>query len=171
MNLMTVVFVVLFLAGAAASAGELSQSEMKSFRRAVISHVQEQLDDEDGAFVVRDEKLDKQWSLKFIGLRGEVSRMSEKTYAICADFKEIDGRVKLDVDFLVNRSGSGWVVRQTVLHAVGGKPRIAQAAAAAPLKKPETGGAVFICTMGDYSGPRTPDGRCPKCGMKLIEKK
>lgn len=46
-----------------------------------------------------------------------------------------------------------------------------QAAATAPLKKPDAGGAVYICTMGDCSGPRTPGGRCPKCGMNLIEKK
>lgn len=31
--------------------------------------------------------------------------------------------------------------------------------------------AVYVCPMGDYSGPMTKDGRCPKCGMKLIEKK
>lgn len=30
---------------------------------------------------------------------------------------------------------------------------------------------VWACPMGDYSGPRTKDGRCPKCGMNLSEKK
>lgn len=30
---------------------------------------------------------------------------------------------------------------------------------------------VFLCSMGCYSGPRTKDGRCPKCGMDLAEKK
>lgn len=35
----------------------------------------------------------------------------------------------------------------------------------------EAKAAVYVCSMGDYSGPKTPDGRCPKCGMKLIEKK
>jgi|CXWL01.1.fsa_nt_gi hypothetical protein len=149
----------------------LTQGELKGFRQAVRAHVQEQSEEEDGAFVVRDEKLDKEWRLKLIRLRDEVRQVSEKAYSVCADFKEVDGRTKLDVDFLVNHAGSGWVVRQTTVHAVGGKPRVAQAAAAPPLKKPEAGGAVFICTMGDYSGPRTPDGRCPKCGMNLIEKK
>lgn len=28
-------------------------------------------------------------------------------------------------------------------------------------------GDVYACSMGDYSGPKTPDGRCPKCGMTL----
>lgn len=26
---------------------------------------------------------------------------------------------------------------------------------------------VYACAMGDYSGPMTKDGRCPKCGMAL----
>ncbi len=31
--------------------------------------------------------------------------------------------------------------------------------------------AVWVCPMGDYSGPKTADGKCPKCGMDLVEKK
>jgi len=27
--------------------------------------------------------------------------------------------------------------------------------------------ALYSCSMGDYAGPMTKDGRCPKCGMKL----
>lgn len=154
-----------------ASASELTQKELKGLRRAVKAYVQEQRDEEDEAFVLRDEKLDKEWRLTLTRLHDEVRQVSEKAYSVCADFKEVDGRTKLDVDFLVNRAGSGWVVRQTVLHAVDGKPRVAQQAVAAPLKKPEAAGAVFVCAMGDYSGPRTADGRCPKCGMTLIEKK
>lgn len=34
----------------------------------------------------------------------------------------------------------------------------------------EAKAAVYVCPMGDYSGPKTPNGRCPKCGMRLIEK-
>lgn len=160
------------MVGARTSAGELTQAEMKGFLRTVRAHVQElRTQEEDGAFVVHDEKLDKDWRLKFIRLHGDVSQLSERAYSVCADFKEVDGKTKLDVDFIVNRLGSGWAVRQTVVHAVGGKSRIAQETAAAPLKRPEAAGAVFVCPMGDYSGPRTPDGRCPKCGMNLIEKK
>ena len=25
----------------------------------------------------------------------------------------------------------------------------------------------YVCTMGCYKGPKTKDGRCPKCGMNL----
>lgn len=153
------------------SAGELTQPQLKAFRQAVKTYVREQRAEEDGAFVARDEKLDKEWRLKLIRLHDEVTQSSERAYSVCADFKEIDGGTKLDVDFLVNRLGSGWVVRQTIIHAVGGIPRIAQRAAASPLTRAEAAAAVFVCPMGDYSGPRTPDGRCPKCGMNLTEKK
>lgn len=43
--------------------------------------------------------------------------------------------------------------------------------AAAPAKADGKGAAVYACSMGDYAGPQTEDGRCPKCGMKLSLKK
>lgn len=30
---------------------------------------------------------------------------------------------------------------------------------------------VWVCPMGHYTGPKTSDGKCPKCGMDLVEKK
>jgi hypothetical protein len=30
---------------------------------------------------------------------------------------------------------------------------------------------VYVCAMGDYSGPMTKNGSCPKCGMSLSLKK
>lgn len=159
------------MGGTASLALELSQTEQKGLRKAVKNHIQEQLDEEDGAFVIRDEKLDKDWRAGLVRLHDEVRQASENVYALCADFKETDGGTKLDIDFLVNRSASGWTVRQAVLHKVGGKPRVALATAAPPLRTAEPGGAVYICHMGDYTGPRTSNGRCPKCGMDLMEKK
>lgn len=41
----------------------------------------------------------------------------------------------------------------------GGKAGAKKPAAAA--------GEEYLCTMGDYRGPITADGRCPKCGMAL----
>ena len=31
--------------------------------------------------------------------------------------------------------------------------------------------STWVCPMGDYSGPKTANGKCPKCGMDLVEKK
>jgi hypothetical protein len=28
---------------------------------------------------------------------------------------------------------------------------------------------VWACPMGDYSGPKTKDGKCPSCGMDLVK--
>lgn len=36
--------------------------------------------------------------------------------------------------------------------------------------KPKETKEVWICTMGCYEGPKTKDGRCPKCGMNLEKK-
>jgi uncharacterized paraquat-inducible protein A len=30
---------------------------------------------------------------------------------------------------------------------------------------------LWVCAMGDYIGPKTTDGKCPKCGMDLMKKK
>ena len=30
---------------------------------------------------------------------------------------------------------------------------------------------VWVCPMGDYSGPKTTDGKCPNCKMDLVLKK
>ena len=51
----------------------------------------------------------------------------------------------------------------------------AQAGAGAKAAQPAAKGAAaqeggYVCPMGDYSGPRTKDGRCPKCGMNLQKK-
>jgi len=29
---------------------------------------------------------------------------------------------------------------------------------------------VWVCPMGDYSGPKTNDGKCPNCKMDLVKK-
>ncbi|MBI5244141.1 MAG: hypothetical protein HY922_10785 [Elusimicrobia bacterium] len=34
-------------------------------------------------------------------------------------------------------------------------------------KKKEKGETIYSCPMGCYKGPKTKDGRCPKCGMML----
>lgn len=46
----------------------------------------------------------------------------------------------------------------------GGKPAAGKAAAAAKA-------GTYSCSMGDYAGSMTADGRCPKCGMALALKK
>lgn len=155
-----------WLTGVPASAGELTQAEMKGLRQAVRAHVQEQSEEEDGAFVVQDEKLDKEWRLKFIRLHDEAHQLSEKAYSVCADLREVGGKRRLDVDFLVNKTDSGWIVRQVVIHNINGQPRETRAARAPSLEKQqEAAKTVYACPMGHYSSDQP--GKCPKCGMDL----
>ncbi|MCM2305795.1 MAG: hypothetical protein NDJ72_13930 [Elusimicrobia bacterium] len=54
--------------------------------------------------------------------------------------------------------------------AKGGCGNCAGHGSARPAAAPSKAGA-FACSMGDYSGPQTKDGRCPKCRMTLSLKK
>ncbi|HVZ79334.1 MAG TPA: heavy metal-binding domain-containing protein [bacterium] len=38
-------------------------------------------------------------------------------------------------------------------------------------KAKKTAAETWACPMGDYSGPKTADGKCPKCGMDLVKQK
>lgn len=49
--------------------------------------------------------------------------------------------------------------------------RSADAAEQKPAARaPEASQEVYVCPMGDYRGPKTADGKCPKCGMDLLRK-
>lgn len=52
-----------------------------------------------------------------------------------------------------------------------GKAGSPQAAVSSDAAAGNAGQAVWVCPMGDYSGPKTADGKCPKCGMDLVQKK
>lgn len=54
--------------------------------------------------------------------------------------------------------------------AKGGCKHCAGHGSARPADAPAKAGT-YACSMGDYSGPQTKDGRCPKCGMTLSLKK
>ena len=54
--------------------------------------------------------------------------------------------------------------------AKGGCKHCGGHGSARPADAPSKAG-MYACSMGDYSGPQTKDGRCPKCGMKLSLKK
>jgi rubrerythrin len=41
----------------------------------------------------------------------------------------------------------------------------------AKVSKKKDAKETWVCPMGHYSGPKTSDGKCPKCGMGLVEKK
>lgn len=147
----------------------LAPAEQKSLQKAVQSFIRQESEDNDGVFVVHDDKLDKDWNLKLLRLHvDKAGKLSEKLYSVCGDFKEAGGKAALDVDFLVNKTGSGWSVRQAVVHAVNGQARSARAPAAMSLQRPESAVA-YTCSMHPEVVSDKP-GQCPKCGMTLQKK-
>lgn len=166
MNRMLVVGCVLLGAVAAGLASDLTPAEEKGVQTVVNRHIRRESAESEGVFVLHDEKLDKDWNLKQVGPKPRsIARTSDNLVTACVDFRQTDGKKKLDVDFLLNRTDSGWTVRQVVIHSVDGQVRGGKISAPA-LRAPEVK-ATYVCPMGDYSGPNTPDGRCPKCGMDL----
>ena len=79
-----------------------------------------------GVFVVRDEKLNKEWRLKLDKIHDPV-RMFEKEgktiYFTCSDFRSADSKDILDVDFWLVPKGDGLEVIDTKIHKVNGEPR------------------------------------------------
>lgn len=79
-----------------------------------------------GVFVVRDEKLNKEWRLKLDKIHDPV-RMFEKEgktiYFTCSDFRSADSKDILDIDFWLVPKGDGLEVIDTKIHKVNGEPR------------------------------------------------
>jgi rubrerythrin len=59
--------------------------------------------------------------------------------------------------------------------STGSTPSTASTNAPQPVKakvkksKKKAARETWVCPMGDYTGPKTADGKCPKCGMDLVK--
>ena len=96
----------------------------KSYSKTVRRHVAE-ASRKSGAFVVHDDKLDKDWRLKLVRIHTDrIVQLADDTFFACADLKEPEGKkTKLDLDFYVVRKGGDWVMDKVLVHKVAGKPR------------------------------------------------
>ncbi len=149
------------LLGAAGRAGEISAVDKKGLGKAVRRYVQSE-SAEQGVFVVHDAKLDKDWSLKLIAVRPETMvQMDQKLYKVCGDFRQLRGAKRLGLDFLVNRTDTGWAVRDVIVQNVG------QGCAGAGAGKGPVA-ATYACPMDGYVSDKP--GKCPRCGMELQKK-
>lgn len=54
--------------------------------------------------------------------------------------------------------------------AMSATPMATPAMKAKKKKKKQAMKTVWECPMGDYSGPKTADGKCPNCHMDLVKK-
>jgi hypothetical protein len=99
------------------------QATMRAFVQAVEDHVALK-SEEDGSFQVYDKKLKKTWKLELDRIhKKRIARLSGNSFFACADFKQVDGKNKLDLDFFVSRKDGTFTVDEVAVHKVNGKKR------------------------------------------------
>ena len=79
-----------------------------------------------GVFMVRDDKLNKNWQLKFVKVHDPVrtfQKDGQTIYFACSDFKSIDSKDLLDIDFWMVPDGDKLEVTDTKIHKVNGEAR------------------------------------------------
>ena len=95
-------------------------------KKSIEQHVKDQAKSTGGVFIIRDEKLGKDWRLKLAKVHDPV-RTFEKDgmtiYFTCVDLKSIDSKDVLDLDFWMVPKGNRLEVIDTKIHKVNGEPR------------------------------------------------
>jgi hypothetical protein len=79
-----------------------------------------------GVFMIRDDKLNKNWQLKFVKVHDPVrtfQKGGQTIYFACSDFKSVDGKDLLDIDFWMVPEGDKLEVIDTKIHKVNGQVR------------------------------------------------
>lgn len=93
-------------------------------KKSIRQHVKGQ--SKEGVFVVRDEKLNKEWRLKLSKVHDPVrtfEKDGQTIYFACSDFKSVDSKDVLDIDFWMVPKGDRLEVIDTKIHKVNGVPR------------------------------------------------
>lgn len=96
----------------------------KEYTQAVENHVKEK--STDGAFTIKDDKLDKEWRLKLAGVhKKRIAHLGGTSFFACADFKSVEtgSKDKLDLDFYATKTGNNWKIDKVLIHKVNDKPR------------------------------------------------
>ena len=77
-----------------------------------------------GYLTVKDEKLGKDWKLKFSKFHMPVRHIKDKdVYFMCTDFVTPDKSATLDLDFWVKQKKGKLIVTEVKIHKVDGKER------------------------------------------------
>jgi hypothetical protein len=95
-------------------------------KKSIRQHAKDRAKATGGAFVIHDEKLNKDWRLKIIQVHDPVRTFEKdgKTiYFTCSDFKSADSKDVLDIDFWMVPKGNKLEVTDTKIHKVNGEPR------------------------------------------------
>ena len=98
----------------------------KSVKKGISDHITKQMKADNGVLVIPDDKLNKDWKLKFAVIHDPVRsfmREGKTIFFACIDFKSIKGDDVLDIDFWMMKKGNRFEVIDTKIHKVNGEPR------------------------------------------------
>ncbi len=95
-------------------------------KQSIQEHVKTASKATNGVFVIKDDKLSKEWKLRLVKIHDPVRKFEtdgKTIYFACSDFKGVDSKDILDIDFwMVAKNGSLEVI-DTKIHKLNGQPR------------------------------------------------
>jgi len=90
---------------------------------AIRAHIEEKSKASGSRFEVRDDVLNKTWSLELVRVhKDKLQALADGRYFACVDFKAPDATM-VDVDFFLKKDGDKLAVTDTTVHKVDGKAR------------------------------------------------
>ncbi len=90
---------------------------------AIRAHIEEKSKASGGRFEVRDDVLNKTWSLELVRVhKDKLQALADGRYFACVDFNAPDATM-VDVDFFLKKDGDKLAVTDTTVHKVDGKAR------------------------------------------------
>ena len=90
---------------------------------AIRAHIEEKSKASGGRFEVRDDVLNKTWSLELVRVhKDKLQALADGRYFACVDFKASDATM-VDVDFFLKKDGDKLAVTDTTVHKIDGKAR------------------------------------------------
>jgi hypothetical protein len=90
---------------------------------AIRAHIEEKSKASGGRFEVRDDVLNKTWSLELVRVhKDKLQALADGRYFACVDFKAADATM-VDVDFFLKKDDDKLAVTDTTVHKVDGKAR------------------------------------------------
>jgi hypothetical protein len=90
---------------------------------AIRAHIDEKSKTSGGRFEVRDDVLNKTWSLELVRVhKDKLQALADGRYVACVYLKAPDAAM-VDVDFFLKKDGDKLAVTDTTVHKVDGKAR------------------------------------------------
>ncbi len=90
---------------------------------AIRAHIEEKSKASGSRFEVRDDVLNKTWSLELVRVhKDKLQALADGRYFACVDFKATDGTM-VDVDFFLKKDGDKLAVTDATVHKIDGKAR------------------------------------------------